>query len=589
MLCLAPDYLTQGLADTALGHPNETEFRCDDGFFQLLVAFCLVPFATGTFAQQGFRDLQQDQGFSEPRFQERSPLQATSEAAAQQDIHESLEAGYQLERDQLWSDALVHYEDASRKFPNQLDIQQRLKVVRIQYDLSRRYADSSFVHAARRLGVSDALDLYREVCVKIQSHYVDSPNWQALLQRGIRNLEVALRDSDFRQLNGVQVAEEQIQSFVRFLLREVSARQFTDRGSAEEFVLAMARSGQQHAGVPPVATVLEFVCGATSSLDEYSTFLTPEQLDDVYSQIEGNFVGLGIELKASSGSLLITNVIRGGPADRAGIRAQERIIEVDGKTMQDISTDKAADLLKGEQGSVVQVVMLDPQGSSRRVNVRRERVEVPSVEDVRMLDPDSGIAYLKLTSFQKTTSRDIDAALWKLHRQGMKSLIIDVRGNPGGLLTQSVEIADKFVSEGTIVSTRGRSPREDFDYPAHRTGTWWNVALVVLIDKDSASASEIFAGAIHDHRRGMIVGQRSYGKGSVQGIFPLRTGKAGVRLTTAKFYSPSGRAISNNGVEPDLAVREPDSSVKDANDPVIAAGIEAARQSLATRTRQFAN
>ena len=168
----------------------------------------------------------------------------------------------------------------------------------------------------------------------------------------------------------------------------------------------------------------------------------------------------------------------------------------------------------------------------------------------------------------------------------MKSLIVDVRGNPGGLLTQSVEIADKFVTEGTIVSTRGRSPREDFDYKAHRTGTW-RVSLVVLIDKDSASASEIFAGAIHDHRRGTIVGHRSYGKGSVQGIFPLRTGKAGVRLTTAKFYSPNGNPISNHGVHPDIAVRDDETVAGEdsESDPVLSAGIEAARQSVAQRSR----
>ena len=135
----------------------------------------------------------------------------------------------------------------------------------------------------------------------------------------------------------------------------------------------------------------------------------------------------------------------------------------------------------------------------------------------------------------------------------MRSLIMDLRGNPGGLLTSSVEVADKFVEEGVIVSTHGRSSLEDYNYTAHKAGTW-DVPLVVLIDGDSASASEIFAGAIRDHHRGTIVGQRSYGKGSVQGIFPLAAAGAGVRLTTAKFYSPSGAAISKVGVSPDIEV-----------------------------------
>ena len=213
-----------------------------------------------------------------------------------------------------------------------------------------------------------------------------------------------------------------------------------------------------------------------------------------------------------------------------------------------MNTDQAADLLQGAEGSQVEVTIASPAGS-RRMVVRRSHVEVPSIDDVKIADREYGIGYLKLTCFQKTTSRDLDAALWKLHREGMKSLVIDLRGNPGGLLTSSVEVADKFVEEGVIVSTRGRSAAEDYNYTGHKVGTW-QVPLVLLIDGDSASASEIFAGAIRDHRRGTLVGQRSYGKGSVQGIFPLGLAGAGVRLTTAKFYSPSGKPISKVGVQP---------------------------------------
>lgn len=532
-----------------------------------------------TVASAQTRDVQTRVSPNEFKAPEPQPIETVASEAT---LRDTLEAGYALERERLWADALVHYEEASRAFPRSIDVKQRLQIVRIRFDLSRRYADSSFVASTRQLQASDAIDLFREVCLKIQSHYVEPPNWQKLVQFGNRNLEVALRDSGFLSANRVRSEDRNIDEYVRYLFQRTSEQSVPDRAAAEKLVLALARVGESQLGVPAVSSILEYVCGATSSLDEYSTFLTPEQLDDVYSQIEGNFVGLGIELKSSEGSLLITNVIRNGPADRAGIRKNDRIVEVDRLSMTDISTDKAADMLKGEQGSIVQIAVRSEDGV-RRLNVRRERVEVPSVEDVRMLDPQAGIAYLKLTSFQKTTSRDVDAALWELHRKGMQSLIIDVRGNPGGLLTQSVEIADKFVTDGTIVSTRGRSPREDFDYKAHRTGTW-RVSLVVLIDEESASASEIFAGAIHDHRRGTIVGKQSYGKGSVQGIFPLRIGKAGIRLTTAKFYSPSGRPISNHGVEPDIAVRV-NGEPKSTSDAVLSAGIEAARQSVALRNR----
>jgi carboxyl-terminal processing protease len=214
---------------------------------------------------------------------------------------------------------------------------------------------------------------------------------------------------------------------------------------------------------------------------------------------------------------------------------------------------------------------------------------VPSLEDVKIVDADYGVAYIRIPTFQKTTARDLEAALWKLNDQHMTSLILDLRRNPGGLLTSAVEVADKFLQNGVIVSTRGRSPQEDGNYTANYGGTW-RVPLVVLIDKDSASASEIFAGAILDNRRGDIVGERSYGKGSVQGIFPLGYGGAGVRLTTALFYSPSGQKISHQGVTPNLEVRTTaklGSGVSELrvvdDDPVLRAGIDAARRRAAKR------
>ena len=242
------------------------------------------------------------------------------------------------------------------------------------------------------------------------------------------------------------------------------------------------------------------------------------------------------------------------PAEKAGIRDGDRITAVDGQATQPLSTDEAASLLTGDEGSLVRVTVVSPGQAPRELTVRREHVEVPSLEDVKIVDPATGVAYVRIPAFQKTTAADLEEALWDLHRQGMRSLIIDLRGNPGGLLTASVEVADKFIADGGIVSTRGRSEQENFSYRAHRPGTW-RVPLVVLIDGDSASASEIFAGAIQDSGRGKIVGTRSYGKGSVQGIFPLGKSGAGARLTTARFFSPLGHPISNVGITPDIDAR----------------------------------
>jgi carboxyl-terminal processing protease len=430
------------------------------------------------------------------------------------------------------------------------------------------------------------MELYIEVLQKVQAHYVHDLKWQDMLWRGTANLDVSLTKKPFLDLHLPDVTPQQVNAFRHELRRSINTRRVGGREESRAAVSLCSRTADHHLGLRPSAVIFEYVCGAISSLDPYSSYLTGSQLDDVYNQIEGSFVGLGIELKAEDDALQIIKTIPGGPAARAGIVAGDRIVEVDGQPTQDVSTDEAADMLKGEKGSSVTVAVLGADNGLRRLAIVRDEVDVPSVEEVQILDHANGIGYFRLANFQKTTSRDVDAALWKLHRDGMRSLIIDVRGNPGGLLTAAVEAADKFIHDGMIVSTRGRSQREDFDYRAHRVGTW-PVPLVVMIDQDTASASEIFAGAVCDHRRATIVGQRSYGKGSVQGIFPLQIIQAGVRLTTAKFYSPKGQAISNHGVQPHVPVTEllkpglSSSLGQDSQpDPVLTAALQVARRQI---------
>jgi len=491
-----------------------------------------------------------------------------------------------LEVERRWGEALGVYEEALRDHPEEPTLGSRHAMAKIHYDLGRRYGDTSFLKTLTTLNEKQALNLYSEVLVKIESHYVTNPDWTSLVARGTQSLSVALSEQGFQQQNLRGASREQIDAFANQLSRFSQSRRLQTRQQAVDAVAAIIQLGRQHLQLQPAAVAMEYSCGAIGALDSYSSYLTSDQLNDVYSQIEGNFVGLGVELKAGDSSLQIVKVITGSPAERAGIRAGDRITEVDGQTTASLSTDQAADRLQGAEGSVVEITTLTPGGVVRRLRVRREHVEVPSVDEVKIVDREFGVGYLKLTCFQKTTSRDLDSALWKLHREGMKSLIIDLRGNPGGLLTSSVEVADKFVDEGVIVSTRGRSSLEDYNYTAHKAGTW-RVPLVVLIDGESASASEIFAGAIRDHRRGELVGERSYGKGSVQGIFPLTLASSGVRLTTAKFYSPKGHPISNVGVKPDIVVHEAARPVGGqlptigGEDATLNAGVQSARRQVA--------
>ncbi len=519
------------------------------------------------------------------------PTSKPASAAAPTVVAEVLEQGRTLESQHRWPEAFALYGDASRKNPGQPELEQRLDIAKVHFDIGRRYNDATFRNSLSALSDADALETFTDTATKLNAHYVQNPDWAKLFARGTTDLEIALSEPAFLNNNLQQPSADRASVFLRELRRQVAQRPISNRNDAREAVWNAGQMAKLQLGLKPTAVILEYTAAMMGGLDEYSSFLTSGQLNDLYSQIEGNFVGLGVELKAAEGSLLIVNVIHKSPAERAGIKAGDRIVAVGNRSTTDLTTDQAAELLQGTEGSTVELAIATPDQEPRRLTVRREHVDVPSVDEIKIVDADFGIGYFKLSCFEKTTAREVDAALWQLHRQGMRSLVIDLRGNPGGLLTSSVEVADKFIEQGSIVSTRGRSPGEDFNYTAHGTATW-RMPMVVLIDSDSASAAEILAGALRDYHRATIVGTRSYGKGSVQGIFPLDVGGAGVRITTAKFFSPLGKPFAHIGVEPDLPVRTAAKPVEGqlaaatnggADDAIFNAGVQAARRQVAQR------
>jgi carboxyl-terminal processing protease len=481
-------------------------------------------------------------------------LTAPATEALSEAISAMLNKGQSLESSGRWAEALSVYEEALREHPQDPKLQDRFDVARLHYSLEQRYDDRSFRDSVQTLRPQQSLQQYNDLLTKINAHYYTTPSWQALVRRGAQSMDIALADANFLRSHSIRAGADQITQFRADLLKIVGRYRVKSSQDAAGVVTQIARLANQRIGLNETATYLEFTAAAAGGLDHYSAFLTADQLRDIYSQIEGNFVGLGVELKAENGALLIVRTIPRSPAEKAGILAGDLIVAVDGQATDSLSTDEAAAMLTGVEGSIVGVRVVTSGQPPRELAIRRAHIDVPSLEDVRILEPSTGVAYVRIPAFQKTTATDLETALWDLHRQGMRSLIVDLRGNPGGLLTASVEVADKFIAEGAIVSTRGRSEQENFNYRAHRPGTW-RVPLVVLIDGDSASASEIFAGAIKDSGRGKIVGTRSYGKGSVQGIFPLGTSGAGARITTASFFSPLGNPISKVGITPDVDAR----------------------------------
>ncbi len=222
--------------------------------------------------------------------------------------------------------------------------------------------------------------------------------------------------------------------------------------------------------------------------------------------------------------------------------------------MKGLSLDEAANKLQGTEGTAIDLGILHRDGTIQSYRLIRRHVDVESVTNAKLVDPVDGIGYLQLTGFQKTSTEEIHQSIAALSRQGMRVLVLDLRGNPGGLLNVAVEIAESFIDSGLIVSTRGRAQGQTQALAAGGRARW-RMPLYVLVDHDSASASEILAGALQDHHRATILGTRTYGKGSVQSIFSLRSAPAGLKLTTAKFYSPLNRPYSEQGVQPDIPIK----------------------------------
>ena len=495
-----------------------------------------------------------------------SPLAPSSQAAvpameetpASLRPEEVLRVGKALEQQRRWQEAIQHYEKSLKLLPLNKQITERMQISRVHLDVTRRYADRSFIESVERSTPAQSIEVYQDVVSKLETYYVDSIDYYKLALYGTAFLEVALTEREFIQKHLSKTPAASIENFRRNVHRLVFGKKVGNANELKNLALLVASEAQEQIGLMPTATLFEFISGSVGLLDPYSSILTPGEYREIMSQIEGNLIGLGVELWAEGNELRIVDVFKGSPAAQAGLLPGHYILEVDGQTIVSIGAKRAADMLRGPENSSVKLVISSGGDQSVAIDVVRRRVEIPSVSSAEMRN--GQIGYIRITNFQKTTVNEVSRALFDLSSQGMKSLVIDLRRNPGGLLESAVELADYFIVRGGIVSTRGRNTSENRNYTAHAAGTW-DMPLVVLIDAESASASEIFAGAIRDHDRGYIVGQISYGKGSVQGVFPSERGIGGLRLTVSRFYSPSGTAISQRGITPHVMVpEEPDTT-----------------------------
>lgn len=507
------------------------------------------------------------------------------------DSLEAVRTGAELERTKHWLDALDHYEQALKRWPESKDLQYGRRRSKIHYTIKRRYNDRSFESSLLKNSRRESLVLFDEVFQAVKANYVESVSLTSYVAHGTESFYLALANEEFRAKNLPNAPPGRIKQVRRILREQFWNKPVAHLGDATQTIIQVCEIAKNLLGIRPTAVVLEYVFGGCNALDDYSSFLTADRLEDLYGNIEGEFVGLGIEMKAEQGrGLLLVNVLPDSPASEGGLKPGEHITKIDGTDCREMNADEAARLLRGSAGSRVFLEVEDKDEQLRDGQFVRRSVQVKSIPVAKMLSERDGIGYIRMTGFQKTSVAELDAALSKLNRKGMRALIWDLRGNPGGLLTAAVEVSDRFIADGVLVSTRGRTGDQNWSYSAHRLGTW-ELPIVLLVDGDSASASEIVAGAIRDHRRGVIVGRKTYGKWSVQSIFPVH-GSTGLRLTTAKFYSPRGKTFGKIGIRPHVVVEKPEKhttlyrgsdEITGDSDSDIRKGLEVLRRDLSQR------
>lgn len=450
-----------------------------------------------------------------------------------------------------------------RKPPKQPTIAEK-----IQY----RYSDPREIRLLERLTPQSAQSLYIEVAQMIDGRHIKPTTYAQRVDAAFEHLDLALTSPAFQQAAGLQTDDQslgRLRDSLAQLRRKTSARNLDDAITTLNRVQDLV---DRQVGIHPGAVGLEFVHAELDTLDQFSALIPPEKTGGPSVGLKDNIVGIGVEVEPHAEGLKVLKVLQGGPAADAQLRRGDLVVSADRHPLKGLELNQAVEYILGPAGSSLKLEVL--RGSQRgEVTMVRRRIALQAVAS-RMIDDKAKVAYIKLETFSESSVRELDEALMARHNEGMKSLVLDLRGNPGGLLTAAIAISDRFLPTGTIVSTRGRNPSDNTKEEA-RYGQTWKVPLVILIDRNSASASEILAAAIQENGRGLIVGERSYGKGTVQTLFPLQTAPAGLRLTTAKFYSPDGREMAGAGVTPDLRV-DPTIGETDQNDAAIAAAIKIA-------------
>jgi carboxyl-terminal processing protease len=461
-----------------------------------------------------------------------------------------------LEQKELWSDAGRLYEELLKH--DRADARAREGYQRcLRHVLqARRHRDAAFRQAVIDLPSALAADVYREVLEKIRKCYVDGVAVERLYELGLQEFAFALDDDVFVKEHLALVKPEAIDGFRAQFERWRAKKPLTEQ-EARDQVLDIAFTARRVLGLEPAVAILEFACGACNGLDEYTTYLTPGQLLDARSAARGELAGIGIQVAVIDRKLYISYVYPDSSAFEQRLQPGDQITQIDRRPVDQLSPEEAAARLQGEVGTAVELVVFPlREVMPRTVKVLRGPVIVQSVEsDMFFAEDDLRIGLLRVLAFRDRTVREMRDHLMQLQSMGMDVLILDLRGNPGGSFRSAVEATQLFLDEGVIVLTYGRLPGVNRTYRAVNPNPL-NLPLVVLVDGDTASSAEVVAGALKENQRATLVGQTTFGKGTLQMTLPLDKVTSGIRITFSRLYSPNDYPYSGHGVIPHIVIVE---------------------------------
>jgi carboxyl-terminal processing protease len=501
-------------------------------------------------------------------------------------IQESETRAKQFVADSQWPDALAAYaslkeleEDNETYIDMDKTVRQHVRVLRLygpeKIDPSSAASRPSELEPTWQELVEGAdAEMAEKAISQLDSYYVTAVDYAKLGRGALSAVKILAETPQVAKTFPGLADASQRQAFCQDIDSQIQALEARDRADHLDLTLALnsvLRSSERTVKIPVAALVVEFTDGFLEELDEHSSMIWPHEMADFQKQVTGHFYGVGIQITKEPGEpLRVVTPLANSPALKAGLKPGDLILAVDSRATEDIGVDKLVRMITGEKGTKV-TLRIKRAGRVEPFDVTLTRQEINIISvcgwqtrpdgrwDYR-IDPEGRIAYVRILQFTDQTADDLHAVLAKLTDSGIRLLVLDLRFNLGGLLHSATDVADEFLRRGRLVSTEGRQTRRQ-DINAKPSGEYLDGDLVVLVNQASASAAEIVSGAIKDWRRGLIVGQRTYGKGSVQNVIPIRRGRADLKLTTAYYYLPSGRLLHRRngqkdwGVDPDIEVR----------------------------------